>query len=357
MSDAFVAKLSADGSALIYSTYLGGSGRENVELINYDKRGIAIDAEGSAYVSGETESSDFPTVNALQSVPRSSVSAFATKLTPDGSALDYSTYLGCEARAWAHAIAVDAAGQALVTGVSSTGFPLLNPIGLSGYVFVTKISADGSTMLYSTHLGGGDYLQDGRAIAVDAMGNAYVTGSMHAPDFPTTPNAFQPALADAAGNNGGDAFVAIIHSGNEPSPPAPTIVAPGSFAVTADSGQCSARVRYDAHVENATPCVEFICDPPNGTDLVLPVGTTTVNCFAHDVTGGSSVYSFTITVRGAFPETPNFSTLDSGGGRSASPNYTMFSSLGGIGGTLTAPSPPVTIDCGYIGQLHALPCF
>jgi hypothetical protein len=103
VSDAFVAKLNADGSALVYSTFLGGSNRENVESINYDKRGIAIDSGGNAYVTGETFSSDFPVINALQASNPGNPSPFLSKLAPDGSTLVYSTYLGgCDTRAPCH---------------------------------------------------------------------------------------------------------------------------------------------------------------------------------------------------------------------------------------------------------------
>jgi hypothetical protein len=247
--DAFVAKLTADGSALVYSTYLGGSGRERGNC-------ITVDAAGNAYVTGATNSADFPTSNPLQPVLGNLFfNAFVAKLTADGSALVYSTYLGGSSGtdrafgiavdaagnayvsglasspdfprtthigppgggfvakleptgsslvysttiggAGAHGIAVDGAGSAYVVGGAGSGFPTVNalqpaPGGPNGNAFVAKLTADGSALIYSTYLGGsgGDV---GAGIAVDAAGNAYVTGSASSTDFPTA-NPFQSSL-------------------------------------------------------------------------------------------------------------------------------------------------------------------
>ena len=168
----FVTKLNAAGSALVYSTYLGGNS-EDFAI------GIAVDSGGNAYVTGLTQSTNFPTANPLQASNNggpvgSAYDAFITKLNADGSALVYSTYLGGSAFDFCYRIAVDAAGNAYVTGLTnSTNFPLANPLqpanAGSSDAFVTKLNAAGSALIYSTYLGGGGS-DVGRGIAVDAAG-------------------------------------------------------------------------------------------------------------------------------------------------------------------------------------------
>ena len=185
--DAFVAKLNADGSALVYSTYLGGSQGDY-------GRGIAVDSAGNAYVMGHTDSSDFPTANPLQATRGGSDDAFVAKLNADGSAFVYSTYLGGSRGDYGYGIAVDGAGKAYVTGrTQSTDFPTANPLqGSNGGdydAFVAKLNADGSALLYSTYLGGSNY-DWGEGIAVDNAGNAYTMGWTRSSNFPTTAEAF-----------------------------------------------------------------------------------------------------------------------------------------------------------------------
>ena len=199
--DAFVAKLSSTGASLLYSTYLGGTG--------FDAgTSIAVDGMGNAYVTGNTTSTNFPTQNPFQGSNAGNFDVFITKLNASGSALVYSTYLGGSSRDTDSAIAVDAAGNAYVTGATeSTNFPTKNPlqasIGVSADAFVAKLNATGSALVFSTYLGGNDF-DEGAGIAVDAAGNAYVTGFTISTDFPTA-NPLQAALA---GDN--DAFVAKI---------------------------------------------------------------------------------------------------------------------------------------------------
>ena len=181
--DAFVAKINPSGTAWVYSTYLGGNAVD-------EGYGIAADASGNAYVTGYTGSSNFPLQSALRGSNGGSVDAFVTKLNPAGSALVYSTYLGGSATDYGTAIAVDSAGRAYVTGiVESSDFPVVNPMqakfGGGDDAFVTKLSASGSGLVYSTFLGGGS-TDDAYAIAVDLAGNAYVTGRTNSSDFPLT---------------------------------------------------------------------------------------------------------------------------------------------------------------------------
>jgi Beta-propeller repeat len=187
---AFVTKLNPTGSALVYSTYLGGSGAE----AGY---GIAVDPAGNAFVTGNTNSSNFPTTTtAAQTTYGGGLccDAFVTQLDAAGSALVYSTYLGGSGDDEGNAIAVDPAGNAYVTGLtSSTDFPTtagaFQTTLAGGFdAFVTKLNPAGSvSLVYSTYLGSGG----GSGIAADASGNAYVTGSTDSTNFPTTKGAFQ----------------------------------------------------------------------------------------------------------------------------------------------------------------------
>jgi hypothetical protein len=185
--DAFVTKFSPDGSSLVYSTYLGGSAQDWGQS-------ITVDSSGSAYVTGLTQSTNFPTANAFQPANASTLlattgeSAFVSKLNPSGSALVYSTYLGGSAEDYGSGIAVDSAGSAYVTGFAqSHNFPTMNPYQATmrgaNNAFVSKFNADGSALVYSTYLGGASATQ-GNSIAVDPFGNAYVTGSTTSNNFP-----------------------------------------------------------------------------------------------------------------------------------------------------------------------------
>jgi hypothetical protein len=201
--DAFVAKLNAAGSALVYSTYLGGSSLEQ----GY---GIAVDASGNAYVIGMTLSTDFPTANPVQAGQGGASDAFLAKLDEMGSALVYSTYLGGMDSDLGLGIAVDPSGSAYVTGfTASINFPTANPLqadhGGAYDAFVTKLSAAGSSLVYSTFLGGMD-ADFGGGIAVDASGNAYVAGSTLSTDFPIA----DPFQAANAGRH--DAFIAKLNT-------------------------------------------------------------------------------------------------------------------------------------------------
>jgi len=189
----FVTKINPTGTALVYSTYLGGSGDEFTDLPG---NGIALDSSGSAYVTGSTRSADFPTTSgAFQSVHSGAYdNPFVTKLDPTGSTLIYSTFLG---EGLGKGIAVNSNGNAYVTGEIQGPFPTTSGAvqRTSGSAFVTKLDPAGTSLIYSTLLGGGR--DGGEAIAVDAEGNAYVTGFTYSANFPTTPGAFQPVFGDA----------------------------------------------------------------------------------------------------------------------------------------------------------------
>jgi hypothetical protein len=191
-TDAFVTKFSRDGEELVYSTYLGGSSADR------GGNGIAVDEDGQAYVTGETDSLNFPTTRgAFQRTFRGSGDAYVTKLNRKGSALVYSTYLGGTSLDQGLAIALDEDGQAYVTGTTiSTDFPTraaafpIDPFP-GGDAFVTKLNHKGSALIYSSYLGGDDG-DRGHGIAVDEDGQAYVTGRTESNNFPTTAGTFQP---------------------------------------------------------------------------------------------------------------------------------------------------------------------
>lgn len=189
--DVFVARLSADGSKLEYSTLIGG-------IYEDDGYSIAVDSSGNAYVTGQTNSPDFPPLNAYKSARGSNdlrlADAFVTKLDAEGN-LIYSTYLGGSNDDIGNSIAVDASGSFYVSGYTASGnFPVKNSFqsNLSGRLnaFLTKFKADGSDLLYSTYFGG-NYLETGTGVAVDKYGKAYLTGLSRSSDIFTTTGAFQ----------------------------------------------------------------------------------------------------------------------------------------------------------------------
>jgi len=234
--DAFITKINATGSALVYSTYLGGSGDD-------DAFGIALDSAGNAYVSGYTGSTDFPTTPGVVQTAFGGTTggcnqvfpcgdAFVAKLNPAGSELIYSTYLGGSDWDYSEGVAVDAFGNAYVTGLTgSVNFPTTpgafqttytagnTCIGANGGFraclegFVTKLNATGSRLAYSTYLGAPDSDDGDSDIAVDDFGHAYVTGQTISTQFPTTPQAYQKTCKlDGNGICEGDIFVTKLNA-------------------------------------------------------------------------------------------------------------------------------------------------
>jgi hypothetical protein len=207
-ADAFVTKINPAGTAIVYSTFLGGSGNE-------EGFGIAVDGAGNAYVTGETASATFPGVNgsSLQSANAGFKDLFVTKINPAGTAIVYSTFVGGSGDDSGYALAIDVAGSVYVAGqTTSASFPgagssPIQPALGGGYDgFVMKLDPAGTTIVYSTFLGGSG-TDSCDAVAVDSAGNAYVTGESDSTTFPgVNAGSIQPA-------NGGaeDAFVTKIN--------------------------------------------------------------------------------------------------------------------------------------------------
>jgi hypothetical protein len=224
---------------LTYLTYLGGSGYQG--CCGDSANGIAVDSAGNAYVTGITASADFPVVNAYQqkvkvSPNRSPGNAFVTKLNPTGTALMYSTYLGGSGDYWyrdsGRGIAVDGSGHAYVTGYTgSTDFPVTKATGAyqvannaaskngARTAFVTKLSADGSSLVYSTFLGGSGYNSgvsvdgdSGNGIALDPAGHAFIVGTTFSSDFPFTPGAYQRVNKSGTNTYRSNAFVTKLNA-------------------------------------------------------------------------------------------------------------------------------------------------
>ncbi len=221
--DVFVAKLNPTGSALAYSTYLGGSDFEG-------GAGIALDPGGDAYLTGSTRSTDFPvTSGAFQTTHAgnppvdNNTDAFVTKLAPDGHSLAYSTYLGGPNGDAGAGIAVTASGTAYVGGdadkppvIEAPGsFPTVDPVApaaTNGDAFVSAVKPDGSGLSFSSYLGGGGQdqvggYQSGGGVAVDGAGSVYLAGTAVSTDFPTL-HAFQPQnFGRGVGGDNPEAFV------------------------------------------------------------------------------------------------------------------------------------------------------
>ena len=265
--DAYAAKLSPDGSALAYATYLGGTKGD-------DGRGIAVDADGNAYLTGTTDSTDFPTENPAQASNASAPGPFpsdpfVTKLNPEGSGLVYSTYIGSNTFDNATDIAVDGGGNAYAVGNTLGDFPLKDPVQVrtgdyDGYL--AKFDAAGQ-IAYSTIYGGGSR-DFNNAVAVDGAGNAYIAGrtDYYSPGAFPVRNAFQPL------NNGfADAFVAKISS----APAAPLVnaiasrsgpVVGGTKVVITGTGLAGATaVRF-----GATGAASYTVDSPTQITAVSP---------------------------------------------------------------------------------------
>ncbi|MGP8243954.1 MAG: SBBP repeat-containing protein [Bryobacteraceae bacterium] len=217
VQDAFVAKLNSAGSALLYATYLGGTGNDVAS-------GVAVDSLGYAYVAGYTDSLNFPTANALYASPAGQGDAFVTKLTPSGSGLVFSTYLGGSQVDMASAIAIDSSDNVFVTGTTlSIDFPAtagaFQTSNNGSYdAFVAELNSQGSALVYSTYVGG-EGSDQATAIAVGGNDVAYIAGFTYSLHFPvqsavqSSPGGAQDAFAAAIAAGGGSLTLATYLGG------------------------------------------------------------------------------------------------------------------------------------------------
>jgi len=312
-TDAFLTKINPSGSALLYSSYLGGSGTDRGS-------GIAIDSNGNAYISGFTSASDFPTESAFQNNFGGSFDAFVAKFDTNGtgvSSLLFCSYLGGAGDDKAYGIAIDSGGNNVyVSGqTSSNNFPLLAPVqssfGGSFDAFIAKISS-GGTKVYATYLGGSSD-DRGSGIAVNSAGAVYVTGATSSTNFPTvTP-------LQLANGGGFDAFIAKLNpagnaylystylggSANESNASTGTSTNPialdssGNAYITGftastnfptatplQSNNAGGQDSFIVKIADATPSADFSISVVPGSRTVLP--------------GGSASYTVTATPVGGF---------------------------------------------------------
>jgi len=308
---------------LVYSTYLGGSGQDNANA-------IAVDSTGAVYVTGHTDSVDFPLLNPIQPILSGYMNIFITKLNPAGTSMVYSTYLGGSMGELGLDIAVDSAGNAYITGdTDSPDFPLLNPVQASfGGVldaFITKLNPAGSAFVYSTYLGGSAD-EVGKSIALTTTGAAVVTGYTASPDFPV----FAAIQALYAGGSA-DVFITKIN----PSGTAfdySTYLGGGG----ADYGEGIALDSTDgAHVTGSTSSTDF--------PLVAPIQAVFggfFDAFAARLTPTGSVLSYSTYLGGIGGDFGMAITVDSTGftyiaGSTDSPDFPTLNAMQGVygGGT------------------------
>jgi len=364
-NNAFVTEVNSGGTALVYSTYLGGSYAD----IGF---GIAVDSTGSAYVTGQTQSNDFPFISgSFQSTNNGysvgNPNGFVTKLNPAGSAPVYSTYLGGTGTNYGGdygmAIALDSSGDAFVTGVAySTDFPVTTGVIQSannnttkhGNAFVTEVNPGGTALIYSTYLGGSgslNYGDNGSGIAVDASGNACVTGTAYSTDFPVTMGAYQ-TTNKGANNQNQTAFVTKLN-------PAGTALAYSTYLGGSGSDNASgialdssgnayvAGTTYSSDFPATTGAFQtsrkgvtdaFVAELELSAETASNSTTTTVNASANPAVVNQSVI-FTASVK----STASTARPSAGGTPivTNTPTGTVVFSYQGWNGTISSPPEPV----------------
>ena len=342
LGDAFVAKLNPTGTALLYSTYVGGG---SGDIAN----GLAVDRLGNAYVIGQTFSTDFPTVPAGGVCSDGSSSAdFATEVNSDGSQLVYSTCLGKPDIGFG--IAVDSTGNAYVTGAGSAGgttSPIGSCIGVAGGYFA-KLNPDGTAAFVDCFPG------VGLAVAVDSTGNTYLTGYTTSPNFPTTPGAFQGTCSSTCAINGfSDAFLMKLN-------PAGTAALYATY-LGGTGNDIGAAIAIDssgnAYVSGNTTSVDFPLASP--IQPSFGGGTSTGDAFLAEVNANGSALLFSTFLGGSLDEVGTGVALDSAGGiyltgSTASGNFpvtpagfqTSFKGPAGVPGDAFVAkfAPPVTFS-------------
>jgi len=325
--DAFVLKINSSASAIVYATYLGGSGIVTGEQAN----GIAADAAGNAYVTGVTNSSNFPvTAGTVQTAYGGFQDAFVTKINPPGSAIVYSTYLGGTGFDWANGIALDTAGDVFIAGyTSSFDFPVTGGVqtGFGGMydAFVTMLNTTGSVLVFSTYYGGSGS-DAANAIAVDSSGNMFAGGQTSSLDLPLhTP-------LQAANNGGATGWMARLGvTAPPPQTPAVVSVTPSSvngataiFTVKYSDTGGGAALTTAGFLVNATAGTNFACwvtyspstnlfslandVPSSGSATTVPGGNTVQNsqCVLNGTGSSVAISGNTLTLTISLFFQPNF---------------------------------------------------
>jgi hypothetical protein len=318
--DVFVTKINAAGSAVVYSTFLGGTGYDSSNT-------IAVDSAGNAYVVGASQSPDFPTVNAIQPTGHGSADVFLTKLNATGSTMVYSTLLGGSLSDFGNAVAVNAAGEAYVAGMTtSADFPVLNAYQPNnrGLIngFITKLNAAGSALAFSTYFGGTtlDRIDD---MTLDPDGNIYLVGQTGSADFPT----FHPIQPMIGGPNFTDAFVTKF------SPDGSALIYSTYLGGAGDDR--GYRIAIDnarnAYVTGATQSPNFPIAPVPGA--YQPVyGGSLFDAFVTKINAAGSALVFSTYLGGARDDYANGIAVDNAGnayvtGASGSVNFPLVNPI------------------------------
>jgi hypothetical protein len=260
--DVTVTKLNPAGSAVVYSTYLGGQGSDS-------GGGLVVDGSGNAYVAGGSGSTDFPTTPGAFDTASDGNDAFLAKLNAAGAALAYSTVLGGTASDGDAGVAVDASGNAWLTGTtSSVDFPVSADAADPSFngtadAFISEVNAAGSALPYSTYLGGSQS-DSGIDVALDTGGNPYVTGQTFSLDFPATTGALDTVFNGDPSIFWGDAFVTKLAlartTSTPPAPPpvpaAPTLLAPANAdtpaqPITFDWSDAAGAASYTIQIDDS----------------------------------------------------------------------------------------------------------
>jgi hypothetical protein len=334
-----VGELKADGSALVYATYLGGSGGDQV-------MSLSLDAANNAYVTGDTSSLDFPvTTGAYQTTfPGSSqgytcCESFVTKMNSTGTALLYSTFLGGPINGGstnATAIAIDGSGDAYVTGYTyAPSFPLLNPIdgtlavgqGTAPTTYITELNPTGSGLLFSTFLSGSNGTQSaGIAVSSSAPNEVYVAGTTYDTNFPTTPGAFQTSIpVPPPYNSSQHIFVSEINIGE---PSAVVCTSPLQFFITASFNKASSPTPItltncgNAALKISHPVVTSGFTQTNTcAGSIAPGATCTINLIFHGA-ATPGITTGTLTVGSNAPIQPVVIQLE---GETTAPQVYIYS--------------------------------
>ena len=243
--DVTLTKLNPAGSALVYSTYLGGQGFDT-------GNDLTVDSGGNAYIGGGTGSTDFPTTPGAFDTASDGNDAFVTKLNPAGSAALYSTALGGAASDSVNGIITDSAGNAWLAGnTSSSNFPVTSDASDASFnggasdATISELNASGSALLYSTFLGGSQS-ESAMDIGRDSAGSLYVTGLTYSMDFPATAGAFDTIFNGDPSIFWGDAFVTKVSLTTGTTPPAPPPVpAAPTLLAPADASSPAQPVGFD----------------------------------------------------------------------------------------------------------------